>query len=123
MMKLIAGIAALASLAGAAVTFLWQGILYLQSSAWPKVSVTTALRWLDGRSWVVLQRDWPGARSDAVERIEANAKNTLAAMADGDELRTLLAALRRFTKMTPINTVAARQRIADAMIEANKYVY
>ena len=61
--------------------------------------------------------------NDAVERIEAHAKNTLAAMADGDELRTLLAALRRFTKMTPINTVAARQRIANAMIEANKYVY
>jgi len=61
--------------------------------------------------------------NDAVERIEAAAKNTLAAMADGDELRTLLAALRRFTKMTPINTVAARQRIANVMIEANKYVY
>ena len=61
--------------------------------------------------------------NDAVERIEAHAKNTLAAMAEGDELRTLLAALRRFTKMTPINTVAARQRIANAMIEANKYVY
>src|ERR1051325_8359958 len=61
--------------------------------------------------------------NDAVERIEAHAKNTLAAMADGDELRTLLAALRRFTKMTPINTVAARQRIANSMIEANKYVY
>ena len=61
--------------------------------------------------------------NDAVERIEANAKNTLAAMAEGDELRTLLAALRRFTKMTPMNTVAARQRIANQMIEANKYVY
>ena len=61
--------------------------------------------------------------NDAVERIEAHAKNTLAAMSEGDELRTLLAALRRFTKMTPINTVAARQRIANAMIEANKYVY
>src|SRR5216110_2512475 len=61
--------------------------------------------------------------TDAVERIEAHAKNTLAAMSDGDELRTLLAALRRFTKMTPINTVAARQRIANAMIEANKYMY
>ena len=61
--------------------------------------------------------------NDAVERIEAEAKNTLAAMSEGDELRTLLAALRRFTKMTPINTVAARQRIASAMIEANKYVY
>ncbi len=61
--------------------------------------------------------------NDAVERIEADAKNTLAAMAEGDELRTLLAALRRFTKMTPMNTVAARQGIANAMIEANRYVY
>ena len=61
--------------------------------------------------------------NDAVERIETQAKNTLAAMAEGDELRTLLAALRRFTKMTPMNTVAARQRIANSMIEANKYVY
>ena len=61
--------------------------------------------------------------NDAVERIEMQAKNTLAAMAEGDELRTLLAALRRFTKMTPINTVAARQRIASAMTEANRYVY
>jgi hypothetical protein len=61
--------------------------------------------------------------NDAVERIEAQAKNTLAAMAEGDELRTLLAALRRFTKMTPMNTVAARQKIANAMIEANRYVY
>jgi len=61
--------------------------------------------------------------NDAVERIEARAKNTLAAMSEGDELRTLLAALRRFTKLTPMNTVTARQRIADVVIEANKYVY
>jgi alkylation response protein AidB-like acyl-CoA dehydrogenase len=61
--------------------------------------------------------------NDAVERVEANAKNMLAAMSEGDELRTLLAALRRFTKWTPANTIAARQRIADAMIQANKYVY
>ena len=61
--------------------------------------------------------------NDAVERIDARAKNTLAGMAEGDELRTLLAALRRFTKLTPVNTIAARQRIADVMIEANRYVY
>jgi len=61
--------------------------------------------------------------NDAVERIEMHAKNTLAAISEGDELRTLLAALRRFTKMTPMNTVAARQQIANAMIEANRYVY
>jgi alkylation response protein AidB-like acyl-CoA dehydrogenase len=61
--------------------------------------------------------------NDAVERIEARAKNTLAGMADGDELRTLLAALRRFTKLTPMNTITARQRIADVLIGANKWAY
>jgi alkylation response protein AidB-like acyl-CoA dehydrogenase len=61
--------------------------------------------------------------NDAVERVEAEAKNTLAAISDGDELRTLLAALKRFTKHTPANTVAARRRVADAMIRANRYTY
>jgi len=61
--------------------------------------------------------------NDAVERIEAKAKNTLAGMAEGDELRTLLAALRRFTKLQPMNTIAARQRIADELIAANKWIY
>src|SRR5436190_5669462 len=61
--------------------------------------------------------------NDAVQRIEVSAKNTLSGMAEGDELRTLLAALRRFTKLTPVNTIAAPQRIADEMIAANKYVY
>jgi alkylation response protein AidB-like acyl-CoA dehydrogenase len=61
--------------------------------------------------------------NDAVERIDANAKNTLAGMSEGDELRTMLAALRRFTKLTPMNTIAARREIADQMIKANKYVY
>jgi alkylation response protein AidB-like acyl-CoA dehydrogenase len=60
---------------------------------------------------------------DAIDRIETHAKRTLAAMSEGDELRTLLAALRRFTKRTPVNTVAAHQRIADVLIKANRYVY
>lgn len=61
--------------------------------------------------------------NDAVGRIESRAKNTLAGMSEGDELRTLLAALRRFTKQQPMNTIVARQRIADDMIAANKYIY
>jgi alkylation response protein AidB-like acyl-CoA dehydrogenase len=61
--------------------------------------------------------------NDAIERVTVSARSTLAAMAEGDELRTLLAALRRFTKNTPMNTVAARQRIAAVLIKANKYVY
>ncbi len=61
--------------------------------------------------------------NDAVDRVETSARNVLAAMGEGDELRTMLAALRRFTKRTPVNTVAARQRIADVLIGANKYAY
>ncbi len=61
--------------------------------------------------------------NDAVGRIESRAKSTLAGMAEGDELRTLLAALRRFTKQQPMNTIAARQRIADDLIAANRYIF
>jgi alkylation response protein AidB-like acyl-CoA dehydrogenase len=61
--------------------------------------------------------------SDAADRVETNARRVLAAMSEGDELRTMLAALRRFTKRTPANTIAARQRIADVLIAANKYAY
>jgi len=61
--------------------------------------------------------------NDAVGRIESKAKSTLAGMSEGDELRTLLAALRRFTKLQPMNTIAARQRIAGDLIAANKWIY
>ncbi|HEX8736083.1 MAG TPA: acyl-CoA dehydrogenase family protein [Pyrinomonadaceae bacterium] len=62
--------------------------------------------------------------NDAIQRVEAKAKNTLAALAEGDELRTMLVALKRFTKNnSPVNTIAARQRIADTLIQANKYVF
>jgi alkylation response protein AidB-like acyl-CoA dehydrogenase len=51
--------------------------------------------------------------NDAALRVEASARQALAAMADGDPLRMLLAALRRLLKSTPANTVALRRRIAD----------
>ena len=62
--------------------------------------------------------------NDAIQRVEAKAKNTVAAMAEGDDMRMLLVALKRFTKNnSPVNTIAARQRIADTLIAANKYVF
>src|SRR5215203_441863 len=62
--------------------------------------------------------------NDAIQRIEMKARNTIAAIAEGDEGRTLLVALKRFTKNnSPINTITARQRIADTLIGANKYVF
>jgi hypothetical protein len=62
--------------------------------------------------------------NDAIQRVEMKARNTIAAMSEGDEMRTLLVALKRFTKNnSPINTVAARQRIAHTFISSNKYVF
>ncbi|MEO7539434.1 MAG: acyl-CoA dehydrogenase family protein [Pyrinomonadaceae bacterium] len=62
--------------------------------------------------------------NDAIQRIDAAAKNTIAAIAEGDEGRTLLVALKRFTKNnSPINTIAARQRIADKLISENTYAF
>lgn len=62
--------------------------------------------------------------NDAIQKIEASAKNTIAGMLEGDEAKMLLVALKRFTKNnSPINTIAARQRIAATMIAANTYVF
>jgi alkylation response protein AidB-like acyl-CoA dehydrogenase len=51
---------------------------------------------------------------EASGRIELAARSCLAAMSDGDMLRTQLAALRRVLKVTPVNAVAMRRRLADA---------
>lgn len=59
--------------------------------------------------------------NDSVIRVESFCKNVLATVSEGDTLRTQLAALRRFTKNTPINTVELRRSIADRVIEAGTY--
>ena len=61
--------------------------------------------------------------SDAAQRIDAAAKSSLAAMADGDTLRTLLAALRRVLKVAPVNTVALRRQLADATVSRAGYIF
>jgi hypothetical protein len=59
---------------------------------------------------------------DAGQRVEAGARTALSAMAEGDTLRTLLAALRRILKLTPVNTVALRRTLADAAVSEGKYI-
>lgn len=54
-------------------------------------------------------------------RIELWAREVLAACSEGDELRTMLAALKRLTRHVPIDTLALRQKIADHFIEKEKY--
>jgi alkylation response protein AidB-like acyl-CoA dehydrogenase len=61
--------------------------------------------------------------NEAAGRIELAARSALAAMAEGDVLRTQLAALRRLLKVTPTNTVAIRRRLADAMVAKSGYPF
>jgi hypothetical protein len=58
---------------------------------------------------------------DALDRIEVSARKLLAAVEEGDSLRTYLAALKRFTKRETLNTVALRRQVAAAAIEQGGY--
>lgn len=57
----------------------------------------------------------------AMDRIDASARALLSATEEGDTLRTLLAALKRFTKREAVNTVVLRRQIADAALEVGSY--
>lgn len=59
----------------------------------------------------------------AASRVEAAAKEALAAMAQGDVLRTLQAALRRWLKAVPADLVAARRSLAAETVQRRKYVF
>jgi alkylation response protein AidB-like acyl-CoA dehydrogenase len=61
--------------------------------------------------------------NDAAMRIEASARQALAAMVEGDALRTMLAALRRLLKVMPTNTVAPRRRLADETVSRGGYPF
>ena len=57
--------------------------------------------------------------SDAIQRIEANVKSTLSAIPEGRELWARLPAPQQFPHL---NTVAARERIAKALVEAERWI-
>jgi alkylation response protein AidB-like acyl-CoA dehydrogenase len=57
----------------------------------------------------------------ALDRIEAGARLVLSAAAAGDELRSQLALLRRFSRRLPADTIALRRSVAAAVIDAERY--
>jgi alkylation response protein AidB-like acyl-CoA dehydrogenase len=59
--------------------------------------------------------------SQSMEKIESAARRIIAAVADGDMLRTQLAILRRLSKHDPFNVIELRQQIAQKVIERGKY--
>jgi len=60
---------------------------------------------------------------EAAGRIELAARAALAALGDGDTLRTHLAALRRLLKLTPANLVTRRRLLADAAVGSGGYPF
>ncbi|MBY5951754.1 acyl-CoA dehydrogenase family protein [Algoriphagus marincola] len=61
--------------------------------------------------------------SEAVDKINAAAKEAIASFAKGDEQKVMLMGLKRFTKIDLINTKELRRQIADYMIEQGKYPF
>jgi len=59
--------------------------------------------------------------AQSMEKVESAARKVIAAVAEGDMLRTQMAILRRLAKHEPFNTVELRKQIAQKMIERGKY--
>ncbi len=77
-----------------------------------------------GVTTVALQQDAAALLlHDAGLRVDAAARTAIQAMTTGDTQRTMLAALRRVLKVQPVNTIAARRRLADAALEKKSYPF
>jgi butyryl-CoA dehydrogenase len=57
----------------------------------------------------------------AMERLEAAAKKVIAAVAEGDMLRTQMMVLRRLFKYEPMNVIVLQQKIAQKVIDSGRY--
>ncbi len=64
-----------------------------------------------------------GVIYDAMDRVEKDARTALTATVDGDTLITQLAVLRRFAKHAPLNTIAIRRRVAEAVLAQDRYPF
>jgi butyryl-CoA dehydrogenase len=58
----------------------------------------------------------------AFTRLESAAKKVVAAVAEGDMLRTQMAIVRRLAKHEPVNVIALQEKIASRVLETGKYV-
>ena len=61
--------------------------------------------------------------NDASDKIHKSGKEAINSYSEGDEQRVMLVGLKRFTKVDPINTTAARRTISEKLIAENKYCF
>ncbi|MFZ0633906.1 MAG: acyl-CoA dehydrogenase family protein [Candidatus Acidiferrales bacterium] len=59
----------------------------------------------------------------AGDRVEKEARTALVATLEGDMLRTQLAVLKRFSKREPVDVVALRRRLSDAVLAQDRYPF
>ncbi|MBG9810583.1 acyl-CoA dehydrogenase [Bacillus endophyticus] len=59
---------------------------------------------------------------EAFQKIEHHAKETLSYVEEGDSLRMLLSALRKFTKYIPKNMIAKKREVAEVLIEQEEFI-
>jgi butyryl-CoA dehydrogenase len=58
----------------------------------------------------------------AMEIVELSARRVIAAVAEGDMLRTQLTILRRLAKHDPADTIALKRQVAEHIVRAGKYM-
>ena len=61
--------------------------------------------------------------SDAMERVEHEAKRAIAAVYEGDMLATQMAVLKRFGKRVTVDTIALRREVAAAVQSQDRYPF
>lgn len=60
---------------------------------------------------------------DTADRMHKAGKDAINSFVEGDEQRMMIMGLKRFTKYDGINVKAARQQVAQKLIEEGKYCY
>jgi hypothetical protein len=79
---------------------------------------------IKGEAAVELQKDMALVYlNEAVVKVNNAGREAITSFSEGDELRVMLMGLKRFTKIEPMNLKNARRRVAEAMIEENKYIF
>ncbi len=95
--------------------------IYAMESVLRRTQKTTAVR---GEASTAVMAD--AARAfiyGAGDRVEKEARTALVATLEGDMLRTQLAVLKRFSKREPVDVVALRRRLSDAVLAQDRYPF
>jgi hypothetical protein len=74
-----------------------------------------------GRNWSVMADLTLTFVNSAAGRMEQQARECLAAISQGDELRAHLGIVRRLLRWSPLNVVAMRRRVAKRLCEVGSY--